>query len=164
MIKKERLEELIQKRVTIWVANKYCYAYSVDLDINYIGIADGKDSLFTLDYSINDKGETVLIDYLEYLFETKEDAEEYAEFGNITRTERLELPTWASIEKDFDKFTNGSYVLAERDEFSLELKISKPLISEIIIYTEDDDYNWNLSRENYNKARRLCVKFFKGEK
>ena len=59
--------------------------------------------------------------------------------------------------------TNGSYVLAERDEFSLELKISKPLISQIIIYTEDDDYNWNLSRENYNEARRLCVKLFKGE-
>jgi hypothetical protein len=100
---------------------------------------------------------------LEDLFETKEDAEEYAEFGDITRMERLELPSWASIKKDFDKFTNGSYVLAERDEFSLELKISKPLISQIIIYTEDDNYNWNLSRENYNQARRLCVKLFKGD-
>lgn len=154
MITKERLEELIEQGATIYVVNNKVvfeeklnkhYTHDILKDcICWWGIP--RKRWFFTD-----------------LFETKEDAEEYAEFGNITRTERLELPTWASIEKDFDKFTNGSYVLAERDEFLLELKISKPLISQIIIYTEDDDYNWNLSRENYNEARRLCVKLFKGE-
>ena len=152
MITKERLEELFEKDAPIYRVenNKVCSTKPK----KYWSI--GEDRIYWTSYK------EIYIKFNE-LFETKEDAEEYAKFGNITRTERLELPTWASIEKDFDKFTNGSYVLAERDEFSLELKISKPLISQIIIYTEDDYYNWNLSRENYNKARRLCVKLFKGE-
>lgn len=157
MIEKERLEELIEQGATVW--RSMCGdIHKIRLDKRYFFCDDNKLCWHTIAKLMP----RLFVDF-NYLFETKEDAEEYAEFGNITRTERLELPTWASIEKDFDKFTNGSYVLAERDEFSLELKISKPLISQIIIYTEDDDYNWNLSRENYNEARRLCVKLFKGE-
>ena len=67
------------------------------------------------------------------------------------------------IEKDFDKFTNGSYVLAERDEFSLELKVLQYFPTQIVLLTDTEKYSWNLSRENYNIARRLCVKLFKGD-
>lgn len=159
MITKERLEELIEQGADIWkIEDGKVYPLRKD-HYEYWRIKEDRLEWY---WKIVPSGFNYIS--FEHLFETKEDAEEYAEFGNITRTERLELPGWASIEKDFDKFTNGSYVLAERDEFSLELKISKPLISQIIIYTEDDDYNWNLSRENYNEARRLCVKLFKGEK
>lgn len=158
MITKERLEELIEQGATIYRA--YADVCVEEFKLN----KDYKVSTAHLWKKMKHSAFKSCGYPLDQLFETKEDAEEYAEFGNITRTERLELPSWASIEKDFNKFTNGSYVLAERDEFSLELKISKPLISQIIIYTEDDDYNWNLSRENYNEARRLCVKLFKGEK
>lgn len=159
MITKERLEELIEQGDTIYgIDDRWDIVEVRDLDAKQIYCSSSNDNY---QYVFDDH--SVIEFFEDDLFETKEDAEEYEEFGNITRTERLELPTWASIEKDFDKFKNGSYVLAERDEFSLELKISKPLISQIIIYTEDDDYNWNLSRQNYNEARRLCVKLFKGE-
>lgn len=160
MITKERLEELIEQGATIYEA-KYNDVVPVSLtnEINSISWRYG-----VIAFKPMRKHKWLNHKYFKNLFETEEEAREHLEFGNITRTERLELPSWASIEKDFDKFTNGSYVLAERDEFSLELKISKPLISQIIIYTKDDNYNWNLSRENYNKARRLCVKMFKGEK
>lgn len=163
MITKERLEELIEQGATIYSLDTKLYGCVKYLELKCDTQKPTYNVLDEVKFTITDNGWWHWFS-IKDLYESKEDVEEILEFGNITRTERLELPSWASIEKDFDKFTNGSYVLAERDEFSLELKISKPLISQIVIYTEDDDYNWNLSRENYNEARRLCVKLFKGEK
>ena len=99
MITRERLEKLIKQEATIWVENQYCNAYDVELsNYNYVAITDNKESLMFLDYSIQeDDPESVLVDYLENLYETKEDAEFVKEFKNITRTETLNLPTWEEL-------------------------------------------------------------------
>ena len=144
MIEKERLEELIEKGATIY------FAYENDYFEKKLkkGFSIGKTHL----YSDFDVGYP-----LEQCFETKEDAEEYAEFGNITIIERLELPNW----KEF---------LKQETAFMFKSKTSQ-IISlfkdDNTIYIEDE--NWNilrksLTRENYNEARRLCVKLFKGER
>ena len=141
MITKERLEELIeQDKVFYWVFNK-----EIRMLCNL-----SVPTYWKKNWELYGKD----------CFETKEDAEEYAEFGNITRTEKLELPMWKDIEKEFDKLKNDSYVLAETNEFSLELEISKFAMSQIMLYTLTDNYNWNLTRENYNEARRLCKELF----
>ena len=91
MIEKNRLEELIEQGATVYMANRY--TEGIFLDKRNFEVTD-KELIFK--YKIY----AVL---LEDLFETKEDAEEYAEFGNITRTERLELPSW-------EEFANGKIV------------------------------------------------------
>ena len=156
MITKERLEELIEKGATIYVI---CWGRVKELNLNDVEYMEEENG--DIYYEIADEPRTT---DLSHLFETKEDAEEYAEFGNITRTERLELPSWSDVEKDFERLENGTYTIANyKYLISLNLRIDKPAISEILLITETDNYNWNLSRDNYNKARRLCVKLFKGE-
>ena len=93
MITRKRLEELIKEEKTIWIKNKYCNAYSSDLtNYNYVGIADNKESLMFLDFSIQeDEPEKILVDYLDYLFENKEDAEFASEFQDITRKNNTQL-------------------------------------------------------------------------
>lgn len=92
-------------------------------------------------------------------FETKEDAEEYAEFGNITRTEKLPYVSWEKFKNkegnysfkvypyDYYCYTDGRYVRIKQYYGSLDR----------IVFTKP------LTRENYNEARRLCIKLFKGE-
>ena len=96
---------------------------------------------------------------------TKEDAEEYAEFGNITRTERLELPSW----EEFNKVS--SFTFESKDRIMMEIAIwiiSLNGKDKAIKITELNDWSAccfekPLIRENYDDARRLCIKLFKGE-
>lgn len=156
MIKKERLEELIEQIADIFVVMSF-------------GVYTHK---LTREYKFGDYGVGV-VKYgkvserwaYEDLFETKEDAEEYAEFGNITRTERLELPNW----EEFNKVS--TFTFRRKDGTDMEIAIWHNC--------PDDDcktikitlsYDWTaccfekpLTRENYNDARRLCIKLFKGE-
>ena len=101
MIKKERLEELIEQGAKIY--DKYAnhlmlFNFEQKDDVGFYShktyIKNGHlvcECIGDYDYHF---------EYcLEDLFETKEDAEEYAEFGNITRIERLELPSWEEFNK-----------------------------------------------------------------
>lgn len=150
MIARERLEQLIEKGAEIW---HLCGRK----DIRKTNARD-----IPTHYRLNNFKDWEL--YKEYYFETKEDAEEYAEFGNITRTEKLELPSWEDVKKDSETLKYGTYTIAEyKHLFSLNLKILKYFPTQIVLFTDTEKYGWNLSRENYNEARRLCVKLFKGE-
>lgn len=91
MISRERLEELIYKCATVYMARAYIEGIYLMPD----------------NFEVNDK--ELVFKYkiyavpIEDLFETKEEAEWHKEFGCIERTERLELPTWEEIENIIDK-------------------------------------------------------------
>lgn len=152
MITKERLEELIEQHKQVWKFYKDTCAkiYQVPAGLYGIELSSQVDETTPFDE----------------LFEAKEDAEEYAEFGNITRTERLELPSWEdfktteTITKFFNKDTNYSLYVYVKNKNTNNCKI--------MIYADNGEQEWwefqkPLTRENYNEARRLCVKLFKGE-
>ena len=164
MITKERLEELIEQGATIW---KVLYGTPIETKLNKNSYVCNQLNLredYLMEYSTEEWSHT-MSGLLSHLFETKEDAEEYAEFGNITRTERLELPSW----EEFNKVS--TFTFKRKDGADMEIAIWHNC--------PDDDcktikithsYDWTaccfekpLTRENYDEARRICVKLFKGE-
>lgn len=161
MISEERLQELIKQKATIWVENQYCNAYDVELsNYYYVAITDNKESLMFLDYSIQeDDPESVLVDYLENLYETKEDAEFVKEFKNITRTETLNLPTWEEL-KIIDEIKiygeNGKQYLVQADEYDISVYASDGY--DFILYKR-----FERTKENYIKACTIARKLFLGE-
>lgn len=159
-ISRERLEELIKQGATVW--RSMCGdIHKIRLDKRYFFCDDNKLCWHTIAKLMP----RLFVDF-EHLFETKEDAEEYAEFGNIKRIERLELPSWEefktteTITKFFNKDTNYSLYVYVKNKNTNNCKI--------MIYADNGEQEWwefqkPLTRENYNEARRLCIKLFKGE-
>ena len=105
---------------------------------------------------------------------TQIDAEEYAEFGNIPRTDTIKLPIWEDVKdagydeiffvKD-NRFDSGIvqyyFLVAEQTK---QIQIMFREIEHIMtIDAYDVIFQKPLTKENYNEARRLCVKLFKGE-
>lgn len=161
MIKKERLEELIEQGATIYEA-KYNDVAPVSLtnEINIISWRYG-----VIAFKPMKKHKWLNHKYFKNLFETEEEAREHLEFGNITRTERLELPSW----EEFNKVS--TFTFKRKDGIDMEIAIWDNCPDDnckTIKITRS--YDWSaccfekpLTRENYNEARRLCVKLFKGE-
>lgn len=145
MISKERLEELINKCATVYMARAYTegiYLMPDNFEVN--------DKELVFKYKI-------YVVPLEDLFETKEEAEWHKEFGCIERTERLELPTWEEflkLEKIHSfKSKNNQIVVLFRDGNT--------------IYLEDEYWNIlreDLTKENYTLACRKAKELFLGEK
>ena len=156
---KEELEKAIENGESVWVSNKYCYPYEVNLTKNhYIDMADNKESLV-----LSHLDDVELIDYLEYIFKTEKQALHYHNHANITRTETLPFLTWEEFNKVgkinfYDK--NHCYI-----EFYIN-RIEKPYMIRII--NHGDSYNsWGIkdydyNEENFYKAYDECVKLFKG--
>lgn len=159
MITEERLKELIKQDATIYEA-KYGNINPVDFSKNKVRWV-GKYCI-TLEPSLVERYGNHK--YYKNLFETKEEAEEYLTYGNITRTEKFPYVSWEELNKDFQEFKNGTYTIVEcKYIFSLNIKVNKPAISQILLITEYENYNWNYSKENWFKALDLCVKLWKGE-
>lgn len=159
MITKERLEELIEKGAEIWkIEDGIVYPLRKD-HYEYWRIKEDRLEWY---WKIVPSGFNYIS--FEHLFETKADAEEYAEFGNITRTERLELPTFDEL---FDEIFAGSFGIHTIQRFDNVQIRYKLLLSGVawlfVVKGKDELFTSPLSRENYNEARRLCVKLFKGE-
>ena len=162
MIEKQRLEDLIKQGATIYEA-KYNDVVPVSLtnEINCISWRYG-----VIAFKPMRKHKWLNHKYFKNLFETEDEAREHLEFGNITRTERLELPNWEefktteTITKFFNKDINYSLYVYVKNKNTNNCKI--------MIYADNGEQEWwefqkPLTRENYNEARRLCVKLFKGE-
>lgn len=179
-ISKERLKELIEQKATIY---SVCCGevFEEKLTSNhFVGIADNEISLMQR-YNGYEKD---LIDYIRCLYETEEEANWVAEFGDIERTERLELPTWKQIENIMEQkkkfgLNNSDSVLAriitgdsiyylklckDLDLFTLQLKqtyIGDDLCEEI---TTRFPYMFGIAtKENYIKACRKAKELFLGE-
>lgn len=145
MITKERLQELIELGATIYYHKLTNGDYFDILDLSHSWVAG----------NINDLE-------LDRLFETKEEAEWELEFGNITRTETLSLPTWEEIEKDLKNCSDGEYVIVDDDRVTFvyyKLK-KKPKLS---IIANFDAIEFDATKENYIEACKLAKKLFLGE-
>ena len=174
MITKERLEQLIKQEATIW---KVPYGTPIETKLHKLSFVGNKLNLkedYLMEYSLKNC-DYIMSGILSQLFETKEDAEEYAEFGNITRTERLKLPSWEDVKdagydeiffvKDnrFDSGVIQYYFLVAEQTNQIQIMFRE--IEHIMtIDAYDVIFSKPLTRENYDEARRLCVKLFKGEK
>ena len=157
MITKQRLEELIEQGATIYRA--YADVCVEEFKLN----KDYKVSTAHLWKKMKHSAFKGCGYPLDQLFETKEDAEEYAEFGNVTRTERLELPNWEQVQEGF--YYNGSVPIYEDDKNLCFISTSKDIVLRNYARLKNQTiFRKPLTRENYDDARRLCVKLFKGEK
>jgi hypothetical protein len=152
MITKERLEELIEKGVTIYEA-KYGKINSISLK-NKIRFISDKFSAIVFEPRPNEKYNHHK--YFDKLFETLEEAEWHIEFGCIERTERLELPTWEEIQKyerfDFKDKYNHSYTLHYISGFKT-----------LAISGWSTEYYAPATKENYTLACRKAKELFLGE-
>ena len=164
MITKERLKELIKQDATI--CNQYidynndiCYrfgkAFIVDTD------SDGQHFIL----KVNGTNTTVIMSDTEDLFETKEDAEEYLKYGNITKTEELVMADWNDVKNttygycgSFDDGTK-EYTLSIKDGYVYVDMLDYYYPEHLVVHLFKKEFN----RENYNEARDLFVKLFKGE-
>lgn len=167
MITKERLEELIEQGATIYII---CWGKTKKIsldDVLYMDIEDDQ-----LCYEVD--GDLPRTTDLNHLFETYIDAEEYAEFGNVIRMERLELPSWEDVKdtgydeiffvKDnrFDSGVVQYYFLVAEQTNQIQIMF-REIEHIMVIDAYDVIFQKPLTKENYNEARRLCVKLFKGE-
>lgn len=149
MITKERLEELIEKGATV---------YELFMDKEILKVELNKNYYIMLDKTYENKLGKLpqRPHWLSDLFETKEDAEWFAEFSCIERTERLVLPTWEEIQKyerfDFKDKYNHSYTLHYISGFKT-----------LAISGWATEYYAPATKENYTLACRKCVELFKGE-
>lgn len=157
MIEKRRLEELIKQGATIYCPY-YMYYDGVELDNQ-----DYVDDEFLYIFRQVWKKESSYDKFpFKCLFETREDAEWYREFGSIERTERLELPTWEEVSRDLENAPVGNYVIKSSDGWSLEyVKYNETVIG---LYSEYVWSEWEATKENYSLACRKAKELFLGEK
>ena len=101
---------------------------------------------------------------LEDLFATKEEKDWHYEFGNITRTETLTLPSWEEITNKIEEgkpfkmyFNNEQFLFVSR----LIVKVGKYDTYDIEI---EPYFCEGTTKENYIKACRLVKKLFFGRK
>lgn len=146
MITKEHLEELIKEKATIYykggIKKPQFYKWS---------------GYWFTDYSIFHEKLNIWYE-LKDLFETKEEAEWYLKFGNITRTETLKLPSW-------EEFKEIRFVEFFYNEYDYMLQYQN-ISQKIAVYDRNNKGDYFLmeaTKENYIEACKLCKKIFLGE-
>lgn len=159
MISKGRLKELIEQGATIYAIVKipFIAGYSQILEVEEFDLKapiikeiseDGKQFLYF----------NHLLD-LDYLFETKEDAEFALKFKRIPRTEYLDLPTWDEIEDCYDlEFSNSGFEVYKMKNRIL-VKTNKDYYLDLYDYIFDKP----ATKENYLFACELARKLWLGE-
>lgn len=159
MITKQRLEELIKEKAKVYYTQNHpLVSDGMWIDLTRAEIIPSQECI-ALDYKIYGNYGYVNCFPFKWLYETKEDAEEYLKYGNITREEKLELPLWSEVkEKEITVDFNAKHA-------HYRLYRIGGIIG--IIEFKDDTgagiFNEPFTRENYDKARDLCVKLFMEE-
>lgn len=147
MIKKERLEELIKQRAKIWGIGKSNNVFCVGLKFR-------TNTLRDTEWYKNK------LEVYSKFFETKEDAEWCVKYGEVTKTETISFPTYEKIMQDL-KGKTGTYTIIDASNVLLEVNLGKYCVDQIYLYTNEDKFNWNLSKEGYEQACERCVHEFK---
>ena len=166
MISKGRLEELIEQEATIYDPDTMWKSIG-EIKLNKkMKIKDGR-----LDGDLGDLGLKGAMCScfvpLEDLVESKEEAEWIIEFGCIERTERLELPTWEDVSKDFIplKVASGQYPVVEFGDNSIEIIVNVNKDIQIVVWSDFvGNFVAPLTKENYTLACRKAKELFLGEK
>ena len=153
---KQELEKAIKNGESVWVANKYCYPYKVKLtNKHYVGVINDIKCLMLAFQNEDDE----LIDYLEYIFETKEKAQHYHDHANVTRTETLPFLTW----EEFLKKKDIRFYTKDGDEVRLYITDDGNKIYVIEFKPYGYLGKWNATEANFYKAYDECVRLFRGE-
>ena len=157
MIIKKKLQKLIENNQTIYTTyGGYVSAIKIDRNTDYIQ----DDWFYEANIVAND---TNFIKYtFNILFETKEDAEWYLEFGCIQKLQTLSLPTWKEVEKMIKNFDVGTVCIVEFEDYSIEhtkyngefIGLYKDCIG---ILTAEP------TKEGYIKACKKLKEIFQGE-
>lgn len=142
MITKERIDELIQQRAKIWGIGKQGNVFCIGLKFRPHTLNNKK--WLENKYEVYSK-----------FFETKEEAEWVKEFGDITRTERLVLPTWEEWQKD-DEFD-----FLDKEGFSWDIYIDGD--NQIIMANGWKHFIFENNKEGYFLACRKAKELFLGE-
>ena len=156
---KQEIEKAIKNGESVWVANRYCYPYKVNLtNKHYVGVINDIKCLMLAFQNEDDE----LIDYLEYIFETKEKAQHYHDHANVTRTETLPFLTWEEFKNVKELFfTNTSgYPMCL---CIIDTKLGKKIGLGGANGYFDLDKTWDLTEENFYKAYDECVRLFRRE-
>lgn len=148
VISKERIDELLIKRAKIYGIGKQGNVFCLGLKFRPETLKNKK----WLEHKYEVYGK---------FFETKEEAEWHKEFGCITRTEKLELPTWEEFRNKKIKQLGfmGKDTICFFELYEDEQK------NRLILLDHDCDYeyfNEEPTKENYITACRLCKEFFLG--
>ena len=149
---KETLQKKIENGDTVWGVDYINTVLMLDLR-NYEPKIMPDDRMFRL----LDKDGVEQFYPLKWLFDTKEDAEFELEFGNITYTKKLELPTWKQMQENID----WSIDCANRKWYLLKSRGNS--IIRIEDWNRNGIYEEPLTYENYLEACRICKKLFLGE-
>ena len=159
---KQEIEKAIENGESVWVANKYCYPYKVKLtNKHYVGVINDIKCLMLAFQNEDDE----LIDYLEYIFETKEKAQHYHDHSNITSVNQLPFLTWEEFNKntlgfEFTDTIENKY----RCHIVRDYRDGKDFIA---LYDKNGtisiDEEWEATEQNFYKAYDECVRLFKGE-
>lgn len=153
MITKERLLELIEQGATIYYCSNEYWDNSGKIKIVEHKLTKNR---------VKDLGGIVEIISDRRFYETKEQAEWHREFGNIQRTERLELPTWEEIEKDFKSINKfGTYPVIDTYGLYMDIFVDNYCNKFIVLTTLP---RMPLTKENYIKACRKAKELFLGGK
>ena len=158
-INKERLSEIVREKKTFWWCQPYADSFIVrEIRQPRVEVVV-KDKYCVL--IENDK--ECLVEF-EHLTEDKEDAEELAEFSNITRTDTLKMPMWKEITDIIYGGSFGIQTIKKFDNCKFGYKLQ--LDGNVYIFVDKGAntlFMGSLTKENYDNARRLCVKLFRGE-
>lgn len=156
MITKERLQELIEQGAIIHTT-KYSYRdCGIKLDNNHFDATD-KSLVFTY------KAYEIALDEL---FETKEDADWFAKFKRIAKTDYLDLPTWEEIKYQKDWFVLKFHIRNNFDGFGkiIILKNHSIHVQSVSLGVMHQEYfDEPATKENYAQACEIARKLFIGE-
>lgn len=163
MITKERLEELIKEKTTIYRVGM-CFIFDYKLDKTYY-IED--NNLVQSFCEFDDDVVTRYLGTLDELFETKEEAEFTLKYKRILRTEYLDLPDWEesqNIDGFIAEFSSPNakklYTFFIKMDYTHNIKINKYYRGNGEHF---DVFEKPLTKENYIKACEICRKLFLGE-
>lgn len=148
MITKEKLEELIKQEATIYLYDYYCR------NIIFCELNNEKEI-----YNFNGKtfyyGEISFS--LECIFETKERAEHFSKFGNVTKTIKMPVPpTWEEFIESEPIFEIGYLNLILYNQKLILFK-SEPF------FPQFEYLRLPNTKENYYKALNKMVELWREE-
>ena len=154
MITRERLEELIQQRATVYATGLGEIELIPENDIEIY--ENGNDSYIIYIFEPNRKYKDEI--FAEELFETKEDAEFANEFKNIKRTEILNLPTFEELKK-FERF---DFKAKDGHRYTIHFISGSNIL--VIVGIIENKYYGEATKENYLEACKIAKRLFLGEK
>lgn len=167
MIQPDRLKELIEQEATIYgITGLPRWVEEINLgSLLYEEIRNWLYKVDTICYGSgeNDFRKEKLYRFgNEDLFETREEAEWALEFGNITREEKLVLPSWEEFLNKPLWFHDDDVNFLTKD--NEEIGFYKTCFSKIIVMRDAETvFNKPLTEENYIEACKLVKKLFLGE-